>query len=190
MANYIFKKDADAILTIPDVTQQNFLGVAAYMKPGAGLDILREHILGEERFDSAFRTYVARWAFKHPTPWDFFRTMENVGGEDLSYFWRGWFMTNSKFDQGVADIKYVGNDPAKGALVTIENLEQLVMPVEVAIQTADGKADTVKLPVEIWQRGGTWTFLYPSTTTLSQVTIDPQGALPDVNRANNTWNAK
>jgi len=62
--------------------------------------------------------------------------------------------------------------------------------VEVAIQTADGKADTVKLPVEIWQRGGTWTFLYPSTTTLSQVIIDPQGALPDVNRANNTWNAK
>jgi hypothetical protein len=47
MANYIFKKDADAILTIPDVTQQNFLGVAAYMKPGAGLDILREHILGK-----------------------------------------------------------------------------------------------------------------------------------------------
>ncbi|MEP6466161.1 MAG: M1 family metallopeptidase, partial [Parafilimonas sp.] len=76
MANYMLKKDADDILTIPDVTQPGFLGIAAYYKPSAGLNILRDHILGKERFDSAFRTYVARWAFKHPTPWDFFRTME------------------------------------------------------------------------------------------------------------------
>ncbi len=90
MAPYMFSEDADDIMTIPDVTQQNFLGIAAYYKPGLGLDILRNHILGQERFDSAFRIYVDRWAFKHPTPWDFFRTMENVSGEDLSYFWRGW----------------------------------------------------------------------------------------------------
>ncbi|HEY8918149.1 MAG TPA: M1 family metallopeptidase [Chitinophaga sp.] len=186
----MFGANAEALTTIPDVIQNAQLGNVAYFKPGLGLKLLREQVLGPERFDEAFRTYVHRWAFKHPTPWDFFRTMDNVAGEDLSWFWRGWFLNTWKLDQSVKEVKYKENDPAKGALVTIENLEQLVMPVEVAIQTADGKADTVKLPVEIWQRGGTWTFLYPSTTTLSQVTIDPQGALPDVNRANNSWKAQ
>ena len=186
----MFGANAEALATIPDVIQNSQLGNVAYFKPGLGLKLLREQVLGPERFDEAFRTYVHRWAFKHPTPWDFFRTMDNVSGEDLSWFWRGWFLNTWKLDQSVKEVKYKENDPAKGALVTIENLEQLVMPVEVAIQTADGKADTVKLPVEIWQRGGTWTFLYPSTTTLSQVTIDPQGALPDVNRANNSWKVK
>jgi aminopeptidase N len=53
---------------------------------------LREQILGEDRFDYAFRTYIKRWAFKHPTPWDFFHTMDNAAGEDLSWFWNEWFM--------------------------------------------------------------------------------------------------
>ena len=186
MARFIFKKDADNIMTIPEVTQQNFLGIAAYQKPGAGLDILRYHILGVERFDSAFRTYVARWAFKHPTPWDFFRTMENVSGEDLSFFWRGWFMTNSKLDQGVSAIKYVDNDPAKGALITLVNNEQMVLPVPLLIEQENGKVDSLTLPYEIWQRGGKWTFQYPSTSKIKKVTIDPNHDYPDINPSNNT----
>ncbi len=190
MSNYMFKKDADAIMTIPEVTQPNFLGIAAYFKPGAGLDILRYHILGVERFDSAFRTYVARWAFKHPTPWDFFRTMENVSGEDLSYFWRGWFMTNDKLDQGVTDIKYVDNDPAKGANITVVNNEQMVLPVPIMIEQENGKKDSVTLPVEIWQRGGSWTFHYPSTSAITKITIDPDNDYPDINPSNNTFSGK
>lgn len=186
MASYLFKKDADAIMTIPDVTQQAFLGAAAYMKPGTGLDILRNHILGQERFDSAFRTYIVRWAFKHPTPWDFFRTMENVAGEDLSYFWRGWFMSNAKLDQGVSDIKYVENDPAKGALITVVNNEQLVLPVPMLIEQENGKKDSITLPAEIWQRGGKWTFRYPSTSSIKKVTIDPSHDYPDIDPSNNT----
>ena len=189
-ANYMLKKDADPILTIPDVTQQNFLGIAAYAKPGYGLDILRDHILGVERFDSAFRTYIARWAFKHPTPYDFFRTMENVGGEDLSYFWRGWFFTNDKLDQGVTEIKYVDNDPAKGADITLVNNEQMVLPVPLLIEQENGQKDSLTLPVEIWQRGGTWTFRYPSTSTISKITIDPDHDYPDVNPSNNTLEGK
>ncbi len=190
VAGYIFKKDADAIMTIPDVTQQQFLGIAAYMKPGAGLDILRYHILGPERFDSAFRTYVARWAFKHPTPYDFFRTMENVGGEDLSYFWRGWFLTNSKLDQGVTDIKYVDNDPAKGALITVVNNEQMVLPVPMLIEMENGQKDSITLPAEIWQRGGSWTFEYPSASAIAKVTIDPDHDYPDINPSNNVLSGK
>jgi hypothetical protein len=187
MAPFMFRKGADAIMTIPDVTQQNFLGMAAYGKPGTGLDILRYHILGVERFDSAFRTYIDRWAFKHPTPWDFFRTMENVSGEDLSYFWRGWFLTNSKLDQGVTDIKYVDNDPAKGALITVVNNEQMVLPVPLRIELDNGKTDSLTLPVEIWQRGGKWTFQYPSTSKIKRIIIDPNHDYPDINPSNNTF---
>ncbi|MEP6683402.1 MAG: M1 family aminopeptidase [Parafilimonas sp.] len=189
-ANYMLKKDADAILTIPDVTQPAFLGVAAYFKPGAGLDILRYHILGVERFDSAFRTYIARWAFKHPTPWDFFRTMENVGGEDLSYFWRGWFMSNDKLDQGVKEIKYIDNDTSKGANITVVNNEQMVLPVPMLIEQENGKKDSITLPVEIWQRGGSWTFHYPSTSKITKITIDPDHDYPDVNPSNNVLEGK
>jgi hypothetical protein len=186
-APYVFKDDADPIMTIADVIQPEFLGIAAYEKPSTGLDILRKHILGKERFDSAFRIYIDRWAFKHPLPWDFFRTMENVGGEDLSYFWRGWFMTNAKLDQGVTGVKYVHNDPSKGALITIVNNEQMVLPVPIKIEQENGKTDSIELPVEIWQRGGEWTFLYPSTSIIKTVTIDPNHDYPDINPSNNTF---
>ncbi len=66
-------------------------GLNAYAKPAAGLNILRETIMGRELFDMAFKEYCERWAFKHPTPADFFRTMEDASGEDLDWFWRGWF---------------------------------------------------------------------------------------------------
>jgi hypothetical protein len=183
----MFREGADAIMTIPEVTQQGNLGVAAYQKPSDGLDILRKHILGQERFDSAFRIYIDRWAFKHPTPWDFFRTMENVGGEDLSYFWRGWFFTNSKLDQGIKSVNYVDNDPAKGALITIVNNDQMVLPVPIKIVQENGKTDSIQLPVEIWQRGGEWTFQYPSTSTIKTITIDPNHDYPDINPDNNIF---
>ncbi len=189
-ASSMFKADADAIMTAPDVTQQTFLGNAAYRKPGTGLDILRKYILGEERFDSAFRTYIARWAFKHPTPYDFFRTMENVGGEDLSWFWRGWFMTNDKLDQAVTEIKYVDNDTAKDALITVANNEQMVLPVPVMIEMENGTKDSLTLPAEIWQRGGSWTFRYHPASKVVKVTIDPDHDYPDMNPSNNVLESK
>jgi outer membrane lipoprotein-sorting protein len=179
---------ADPIMSEPDVIQSSYLGVAAYYKPAMGLEILRDQILGKERFELAFRTYVKRWAFKHPTPWDFFRTMENVGGEDLSWFWRGWFLNNWKLDQSVKGVKYVDNDAAKGSLITIENLEQLALPVVIAITDSKGNTDTVRLPAEIWQRGSSWTFRHNSTSKLTKVVLDPEKAFPDVDLTNNAWN--
>jgi hypothetical protein len=88
-----------ALYTIPEVIQQDNLGVAAYMKPAQMLTMLREVVLGKERFEAAFREYVSRWAFKHPTPWDFFHTIENVSGEDLGWFWRAWVLNTWKLDQ-------------------------------------------------------------------------------------------
>ncbi|MFP5041966.1 M1 family metallopeptidase [Parasediminibacterium sp. JCM 36343] len=186
-AKYAFGEKAEAIMNIPEVLSPNFLGVAAYDKPSVGLNILRNHILGKERFDYAFRTYIKRWAFKHPTPWDFFHTMENVSGEDLSWFFREWFLHTWKLDQGVKKVVYQENDEKKGALITIENLEEMALPVVLAIKEENGKKDTIHLPVEIWQRGGTWTFRYKSTSKITNITIDPNHEFPDVNPDNNVW---
>ncbi len=80
-------------------------GANAYSKPATGLNILRETIMGRELFDHAFRTYSQRWMFKHPTPEDFFRTMEDASAVDLDWFWRAWFYTTDYTDIGVKDVK-------------------------------------------------------------------------------------
>ncbi|GAB3576090.1 M1 family metallopeptidase [Spirosoma luteolum] len=177
----------EPIMTIPDVQQPRALGILAYYKPGMGLKMLRESVLGPERFDFAFRQYVNRWAFKHPTPFDFFRSMENGAGEDLGWFWRGWFYETWKLDQSVKDVRYVDGAAEKGALISIENLDRMAMPATVEITEANGKKGRVNLPVEIWQRGSTWTFRYNSTSALKSVVVDPDEKLPDVNEKNNVW---
>ena len=177
----------DPPYTVPDVTQARNLGFAAYSKTGYGLYLLRQEILGPERFDYAFRSYIRRWAFKHPQPRDFFRTMNEVSGEDLSWFYQEWFFNNWLLDQAVESVAYVGQNPTKGALITIENKGQAAMPVTAEITETSGKKTTVRLPVEIWQRGGTWTFRANTTTPLTQVVLNPTNILPDVNRSNNTW---
>jgi hypothetical protein len=191
LAKAAFDDKMDPLWSTPDVTQQNNLGMAAYMKPAMMLDALRDVVLGPERFDLAFREYIRRWAFKHPTPWDFFHTIENVSGEDLGWFWRGWIFNNWKLDQGVKSVVYEeGNDPKNGASIIIENNGQLVMPVPVLVKEANGKEHRLNLPVEIWQRGATWTFNVPSTSRIVDVVLDPDKKLPDLNRKNNSLNSK
>lgn len=80
-------------------------GANAYGKPATGLNILRETIMGRELFDHAFKTYANRWKFKHPTPEDFFRTMEDASAVDLDWFWRGWFYSTDFTDIGIKDVK-------------------------------------------------------------------------------------
>jgi aminopeptidase N len=190
MTTYNFTKDMDPLLTTPDVVQQQNLGIVAYEKHAIMLNALRDVVLGKERFDMAFKEYINRWAFKHPTPWDFFHTMENVAGEDLSWFWRGWVMNNWRLDVAVREVKYEEGKPENGASVTVENLEQMVMPVPVYIKEANGKEHRFTLPVEVWQRGGNWTFSLPTTSRLTEVVLDPEKKLPDTNRMNNSGNKK
>jgi hypothetical protein len=81
-----------------------------YVKTATGLNILRETIMGRELFDYAFKEYARRWAFKHPTPADFFRTMEDASGEDLDWFWRGWFYSIDATDISIDSVKYFKPD--------------------------------------------------------------------------------
>tara|TARA_R110002050_G_scaffold104052_5_gene213284 strand:+ start:48006 stop:50279 length:2274 start_codon:yes stop_codon:yes gene_type:complete len=92
-------------------------GPNAYTKPAAALYMLRHTIMGPELFDHAFRIYSKRWMFKHPTPADFFRTMEDASAMDLDWFWRGWFYTTDVSDIGVKDVKtyYLTDKPTEKA---------------------------------------------------------------------------
>lgn len=184
----IITSDAfEPVMSSPDNMKERNIGILAYYKPSIGLTLLREQVIGTDRFDRAFKTYIERWAYKHPTPDDFFRTIENVAGENLNWFWRGWYINNWKLDQAVTDVKYVKNDPAQGALITIENLEKMPMPVILEIKTKSGKVSRLKLPVEVWQRNKQWTFIYPSVEEIVSVVSDPDKVFPDSNSANNSW---
>ncbi|MDE3743895.1 M1 family metallopeptidase [Maribacter polysaccharolyticus] len=101
------------IMSNPENVYQ--LGPNAYAKPATALNILRETVMGRELFDHAFKTYAQRWKFKHPTPEDFFRTMEDASAVDLDWFWRSWFYTTDYVDIGVKGIKkyYVSDKPGK-----------------------------------------------------------------------------
>jgi hypothetical protein len=100
----------------------------AYRKPATALNVLRETVMGRELFDYAFKEYCRRWAFKHPTPADFFRTMEDASGVDLDWFWRGWFYTVDAVDISLDSIKYyrvdLENDPIKKQLSESSKIEK------------------------------------------------------------------
>lgn len=182
--------DVERIFNYPDVTQSKARHYLHYYKPALGLVLLREYILGHDRFDYAFQTYIQRWAYKHPSPEDFFRTMNDATGEELNWFWNEWFYQTWTLDQAVEGVKYTDNDPAKGVLITLQNINQMVMPVMVRIEEKNGKTAQLKLPVEIWQRGGNYTLKYVSTSPIVSVIVDPDEQLPDVNPENNVWRAQ
>lgn len=180
----------ESISTYPDVVQESWLGVSAYFKPAVGLLVLREAVLGPERFDYAFRQFIKNWAFKHPTPMDFYNAMENAAGENLSWFWRGWIYSNGNLDQAIGEVSYIENDPKKGILINIQNKMELVMPVELEIEEENGTKTRINLPVEIWYRGQEWSFKHKSNGKIKKVTLDPDEKLPDVTPQNNTWAPK
>ena len=100
------KSQMRPIMAMSDNIRREEFGPNAYYKPSAALTILRETIMGPELFDAAFKEYAQRWAFKHPKPADFFRTMEDASAVDLDWFWRGWFFTNDAVDVEVSEVKW------------------------------------------------------------------------------------
>jgi hypothetical protein len=159
-----------------------------YNKTALGLNMLRDAVLGPERFDFAFKQYIKYWAMKHPLPYDFFRAMNDAAGEDLNWFFKPWFFTTWKLDQAIEAISYP-DSPANGAIITIVNKGKMAMPVDLKITQTNGKTETLRLPVNVWQRDGVWKFKYPSTSTIKTIVIDPDHLLPDIDLKNNTYKA-
>jgi aminopeptidase N len=190
-ARVLKSPSAESIHTYPDIVRNSSsLGMTAYFKPAMGLYMLREAILGPERFDYAFRTYIKRWAYKHPTPMDFFNTIENAAGEELDWFWKKWFYTNETIDQGIKGVTYRKDDPKEGAIITLENKGGVVMPVAMEIEEEDGTKKIVKLSVEIWFKGNTFRYLHDSKKKIKSIRLNPKVYIYDVNSANNKWSSK
>ncbi len=175
------------VMTRPDGMNGDVMWKTQYLKTAFLLNLLRNQVIGAERFDFAFTKYTHDWAFKHPTPWDFFNNINNSTGEDLTWFWKAMIMENYKLDQAITGMKYVNNKPAEGALITITNLEKAAMPMVVEIITSDGQKSVEIFPVEIWEYQNSFVFKTKTTKEIRSITIDPGKVYPDVNRGNNTW---
>jgi hypothetical protein len=176
------------VMTFADQIPQGFVGPSAYDKPALALRLLREVVIGPERFDPAFKEYFRRWAYKHPTPADFFRTIEDGVGEDLSWFWRAWFFTTAQLDQAVDSIALADSSGVESRIY-LRNAGGIPMPVDLELLLDDGSTQRLSFPVEIWFGGATYTAIVPGPKKVNSVTVDPESRYPDVHRENNRWPA-
>lgn len=180
---WLTNKDREPIATHPDRTLSNNLGMVAYVKPALGMIMLREYVLGAEKFDKAFRSYIKTWAYKHPQPTDFFNHMENVTGENLDWFWKGWFYSNGNIDLAINGVYPYGAN----YVVSLANLGEIPMPVLLEITYEDGQKERRMLPVEIWFKGNQWNHLLKVDKPVVAVEIDPDKVITDINAGNDKW---
>ena len=167
------------------------LGIDDYVKPSVSLQLLRQEILGPDAFDDAFRTYIRRWAYKHPAPADFFRTMEDVGGRRLDWFWRELFIENMKFDQAIDTVVVAHRGDSDYVSVVYANRARGVLPIRARFTFSDGTTQDLDYPAEVWSTNTTryvrhYIFKGKHVT---RVELDPDHRLIDVDRSNNVWTA-
>ena len=155
-----------------------------YQKPALMMQMLRYEVLGKDRFDAAFREYIRTWAFKHPSPADFFRLMRDESGMELDWFWRDWIFTTARLDQAVDSVAREANATTR---VYLHNRGTMVMPVTLAVTFDDGTTQTMRLPVEMWNLGDVFVYRVPDKRPVLRIVIDPTDALPDIDRSNNQW---
>ncbi len=175
----------------PDRIDPRMLGLEAYVKPSVALQLLRQEILGPVAFDDAFRTYTRRWAFRHPTPADFFRTMEDVGGRRLDWFWREMFMENERFDQAVDTVVARANGDTTAVAVVYGNHARGVLPIRARFIFNDGTVQEFDYPAEVWSTNSsrylrTYSFVGKQPV---RIELDPDSRLIDIDRSNNSWRA-
>jgi aminopeptidase N len=163
------------------------LGSLAYIKPSIMLLTLRSRVLDSTVFDAALREYVRRWAFKHPYPADFIRTIEDVSGRDLAWFWRGWIYTTAALDMGIESVTQRAQGGGNIARITLRNQGQQVMPVTLTLTLQGGATQVVRLPVEIWYNGDRYLATVSTASTVVAATLNADGRFPDVNPANDAW---
>jgi hypothetical protein len=174
-----------------DRIDPNILGENAYVKTAVGLSLLREEILGPATFDDAFREYTRRWAFKHPTPEDFYRTMEDASGRRLDYFWREWFIDNPHFDQAIDTVVQRDFGGIDSVIVVYANRARGVLPIHARFTFDDGTKQDFDYPAEVWStnsRDYPRKYGFPGKK-VTRIELDPDHRLVDLNRANNIWPA-
>jgi hypothetical protein len=179
---------AAPLMTPPDRIDPAALGAIGYRKPAAVLLTLRNHVVGRETFDRAFREYARRWAYKHPTPGDFFRTIENVSGDDLSWYWRAFFYGNDVLDLGVENVTNESSGGQTIASIVVRRHTSIPFPLEMRLRLADGSVRNVTIPVDIWGSGEERvTAQVAVASNVVGVRLWPDATVPDANDTNDTW---
>ena len=175
------------LMTMPDLINPGALGAIGYRKPAAVLLTLRDHVVGREAFDRAFREYIRRWAFRHPTPADFFRTIESYTGQDLSWFWRGFFYGTGVLDIGIDSVSSAAVNGDYRAMVTLSKHSDIPFPVELRLKLADGSTQDARLPALIWKDGDRYVAAIPVRGAVVGARLWPDPTVPDWNDANDAW---
>ena len=160
-------------------------GTASYPKPATFMVALRD-LMGRESWEEAYRTFIAEWAFKHPSPWDFFNTFERFAEEDLDWFWTSFYFETWSMDHSVLSV-----DPhtGGGATVIIEDLGMAPYPATVRIHTSAGGVVEREVAVDHWLAGNTRAEIEipASAGSVTRVEVAPSGYVPDADRSNNIW---
>ena len=191
------KSTMNPIMTDADNIFPFELGNNAYGKPATALNILREYVMGHDLFDYSFKTFAQRWKFKHPTPEDFFRTMEDASGVDLDWFWRGWFYTTDHVDVNLNEVYEISleDESANGETLGSDHYYQLKFtndgglptPLIVEFEYVDGSSEELTYPAEVWRMGDQFNKVVKLNKELAKVTFDPENVLTDTDVSNNVW---
>lgn len=175
------------IMTPPDRIDSSGLGAIGYRKPAAVLLAMRDNVIGPNAMDLAMREYVRRWAFKHPTPADFFRTIESMSGEDLSWFWNAFFYGTDVLDIGVDGVSMRQTGGQNFAQIQLRRVTGVPFPVTMRLKLDNGSTQDVSLPVSIWARSDYFTAEVPVARAVVGVRLWPDPHVPDWNAANDVW---
>jgi hypothetical protein len=163
-------------------------GYVAYGKPVAVLQMLRRDVMGPALFDKGLRTYIQRWAYKHPTPQDFFRTMDDVAGKHLDWFWREWFYETPGFDQTIDSVAQTTVGGQTHATVVYGNHARGVLPLLVRFTFNDSTKQDVTYPADVWRANSTrYSASYTFPKPIARIVLDPDHHLVDTDRSNNSW---
>jgi aminopeptidase N len=153
---------------------------ASYDRPAVAYALLREY-LGEEVFGKALRQYIERWNGKHPLPYDFFFTFNEVAGEDLWWFWRPWFHDFGFPDLSLKDVHSEGDS----TLIVVEKTGTMPVPIALTVTYENGTKETLRRSMGVWKSGET---TVKFKTRGKPVKVDLGGEdIPDANKENNTW---
>ncbi|MFL5543341.1 MAG: M1 family metallopeptidase [Gemmatimonadaceae bacterium] len=186
-ANAVSQGTQSPLMTAPDNIDPTALGAIGYRKPALVLLTLRNHVVGPDLFDAAFRQYIRAWAFRHPTPGDFFRAIENATGEDLSWFWRGFFYTTDVLDIGIDSVSTRRVEGQTLSTISLRRLTSIPFPVRIRLAYTDGTTQDVSLPVNIWARSNQFDAVIPVRGPVIGARLWPDPSVPDWNIANDTW---
>ena len=175
------------LMTPPDRIAARALGALGYRKPAVVLLALRDNVVGRATFDRAFREYTQRWAFKHPSPGDFFRTIENVSGMDLGWYWRSFWYSTDVLDIGIDNVSMRQQQGQNTAVIALRRYTPVPFPIRLRLLFRDNTTQDVAMPVEVWSQGERIEAVVTVKTAVIGARLWPEGIVPDWNATNDAW---